>query len=185
MKKIFTLFVVALFSSALFADVSISVSPNVIDFGTVELNNGEAQPADFEVATLTYELAEYVYGVWVDTISAINPDCEFSIVSDSGWDYWYGGDGYSVPAETTVWASFYAIAAGDYSITYRFYTFEADWSTKVCSNDFTLKVKVVEKATGLENATDNKVQSSKELRNGKLIIRRNGESYSIDGKLTR
>ena len=54
MKKIFTILALAMISVMSWATVSITVTPNVIDFGTVYLDeNGEAD-SDWKQAILTW-----------------------------------------------------------------------------------------------------------------------------------
>jgi len=171
-----------MFSAMSFATVNITVTPNVIDFGTVVLDqNGEAQPEDFMTATLSWTGMQDYCGVWVDTISAPNSSLiEFSVVSDSGSDYWYAGDPWTDP-ETTVYVSFYAVAAGDYTAQYSFYSYEdEDWEVKSAGTPFTVKVKVVNATTALDE-TATPVEVRKELRNGRLVILRNGTAYSVEG----
>ena len=182
MKKIgFVLIALVMCNVMSWGTVSITVSPKEIDFGTVQLENGEAEPDDYATATLNYTLATYVYNVFIDTVGTINPNCEFYAISDRGYDFWYDS-GYGSP-ETTVWVSFYATAAGDYSIKYRFYTYEEDWVTKVTGDELTVKVKVVDQATGIEE-TKAKVESRKELRDGRMVIICNGNIYDLNGRMT-
>ena len=184
MKKIFTILALAMISVWSWATVSISINPNVIDFGTVYLDeSGEAEPEDYAQAELNYTLAQYVYNVFIDTVGVQNPNCEFSAVADSGEDFWYAGDGQYVAPETTVWVSFYAIAAGDYQIKYHFYSWEDyNWETKVYGDELTVKVKVLpHQTTGMESVQKSDVRSQKLIRDGQVLIIRNGEKYDVTG----
>ena len=184
MKKIFTICALVMISAMSWAVVSITVNPKVIDFGTVSLNeSGEAEPEDYALAELNYTLAQWVYNVFIDTVGVQNPNCEFSAVADSGYDFWYAGDGWTDP-ETTVWVSFYAIEAGDYQIKYHFYSWEDyNWETKVYGDELTVKVKVLPygETEGFESVQKSDVRSQKIIRNGQVLIRRNGEFYSVFG----
>ncbi|MBO7458801.1 MAG: hypothetical protein J6T80_06075 [Paludibacteraceae bacterium] len=181
MKKILvSLIALVMCNMMSWGTVNISVSPKEIDFGTVQLKNGEAEPDDWATATLNYTLATYVYNVFIDTVGTISPNCEFSAVADSGEDFWYDS-GYGSP-ETTVWVSFYATAAGDYSIKYHFYSWDNyNWENKVYGDELTVKVKVVDQATGIDEEKA-KVESRKELRDGQVLIMRKGEVYSVTGE---
>ena len=184
MKKIFTIVALALISAMCWAQVSITVSPNVIDFGTVELDeNGEAEPEDYALAELDYTLAQYVYNVYLDTLTAESEFCEFEVLADSGYDFWYD-DGYG-HKETTVWVAFYAVAAGEYEMKYRFWTYAADWETKVNGDELTVKVKVVDKATGVESIQHSDVSIQKIIRNGQLMIIRGDKMYDLTGKIAQ
>lgn len=194
MKKIvITLLALVICNVMGWAEVSISINPTVIDFGTVELDaNGEAEPDDWKTAELTWSgLIDYC-SVFVDTIDApaIDADYEFYIESTEGNDFWYGGIGqYSEPADDpTVYVKFYAVAAGEYSITYRFYSYESDddWyynTNKKGNAELTVKVKVVDpKTTGIETIQNAEIRCRKILQNGQVKILRNGETYSITGE---
>ena len=185
MKKIFTICALVMIGAMSWAKVSITVNPKVIDFGTVTLDeNGQAEPEDYALAELNYTLAQYVYNVFIDTVGVQNPNCEFSAVADSGYDFWYAGDGQYVELETTVWVSFYAIEAGEYQIKYHFYSWEDyNWETKVYGDELTVKVKVLPygQTEGLERVKKSDIRSQKIIRNGHVLIRRNGEVYSVLG----
>jgi len=192
MKKIYMIVALAMISAMSWATPSITVSPNVIDFGTVYLDgNGEAD-SDWQKAVLSWSgLIEYC-SVFVDTLEAPGVDAgvEFRITSDDGVDYdsdyWYGGDAWNEPTSPNVWVKFYAIEAGEYSVKYGFYSFEdEDWEIKSDYTEFLVKVKVIDPndpgtPTGVVNMRT-KVEAQKVLRNGQVLIIRNGETYSVIG----
>ena len=118
MKKFFTILALAMVSVMGWAAVSISVNPNVIDFGTVNLDeNGEAD-SNWSKAVLSWSGLIPYCSVFVDTLEApaATAGVEFRITSDDGVDYdsdyWYGGDAYNPPTSPNVWVKFYAIEAG-------------------------------------------------------------------------
>ena len=188
MKKIYTLFVLVLFSAASFAEVKITITPSEIDFGTIELKDGEAEANG--TATLTWAgITEYC-SVFVDTIGkpAADADYEFWAVTNSGYDSWYCGDMYNLADDPTVHVGVYAIAAGEYSIKYVFYSYatEDDWyydTNRAGNAELTVKVKVVEPGStqGIERIQSSEIRSQKFIRNGQVLIRRNGEVYSVLG----
>lgn len=180
MKKILTVLALGMIGAMSWAAVNITVNPNVIDFGTVKLNaDGEAEAET--TATLTWSgLIDYC-SVFVDTVGVMPDLCEFYATSAGGYDYWYGGDMYNPADDPTVYVGFYAIEAGEYSIKYSFYSFvDEDWMIKSQGAELTVKVKVVNQTTGLEDVAS-KVESKKILRDGQILIIRNGETYSITG----
>lgn len=188
MKKIFTVLVLAMASMMSWAAVNITVTPNEIDFGTLYLDeNGEAEAN--ATATLTWSGITDYCSVFMDTIGApaANADYEFWATKSDGSDYWYTGDMYNPADNPTVYVGVYAIAPGEYSIKYNFYSFatEDDWyneSPKGGNAELVLKAKVVKKSTtGVENVQSDKVQCTKEIRNGQMYILRNGEKYSAAG----
>ena len=188
MKKIL-LFAALLVSAMSWAAVSITVTPNVIDFGTIELNDeGEAEANT--TATLTWSgVADYC-SVFVDTIGApaAGADYEFWATKSDGTDFWYCATGAwaGEPDDPTVYVGVYAIAPGEYSIKYNFYSYatEDDWyaeTNKAGNAELIVKAKVVAKgATDVENVQATE-KARKVVRNGQVYILRNGELYNAIG----
>ena len=196
MRKIFFICALAMISAWSWAEVRITLSQTEYDFGTVYLNqDGEAESDWVAGAILSWSgLIDYC-SVFVDTIDAPGMDeaCEFYICADEvGQTHWYGAVGQWAgdPSDPTVWIAFYALEAGEYSVKYHFYSYENDddWyygTNKVYGDMLTVKVKVVDpndqgSALGMENVAT-KVESRKTLRNGRMIIERNGEAYTLTG----
>lgn len=188
MKKIYMILALGMISVMSWATVSITVNPKVIDFGTIVLDeNGEAEANT--TATLTWSgLIDYC-SVFMDTIGApdASADYEFWAVNEDDADFWYGAQGEwaGEPDDPTVYVGVYAIAAGEYSIKYHFYSYanEDDWyneTNKVYGDQLQVKVKVVEQTTGIEN-TKAATKAKKIVRNGQVLIIRNGEKYSVMG----
>lgn len=185
--KFFTILALAMISAMSWAEVQITVTPNVIDFGTIELNaDGEAEAE--ATATLTWSGITAYCSVFMDTIGApsVGADYEFWATKSDGSDYWYTGDMYNQPDDPTVYVGVYAIAAGEYEIKYNFYSFatEDDWYNEYPKGGnavLTLKAKVVAKGTTDVEEVEAGVKAQKVLRNGQILILRNGETYSITG----
>lgn len=192
MKKIYMILALVMFSAMSWAEVSISITPSEIDFGTIEMSEeGEAEAST--TAMLSWAgLIDYC-SVFMDTIGKpeAGADYEFQAVSEDGSDYWYGAVGAWAgdPTDPTVYVSIYAIAPGDYSIKYRFYSYntEDDWyndENRAYGAELTVKAKVVahgDKPTGLEDVQRDEVQCTKVIKNGKVEIIRNGERYNVTG----
>ena len=186
MKKIFTILALTMISVGLWA-TSITVTQNVIDFGTLYLDeDGEAQCADWAQAELDYTLGEYVYQVWLDTITDTKDlSCEVQVVSDDGYDFWYT-NGYQTL--TTVWVWFYAIEPGDYEVKYQFWAWETwEEESKYLGPEFIVKAKVVDPnnpGTGVENVkAANKAY--KKVINGQMMIIRGDKMYDLTGKIAQ
>lgn len=189
MKKFFTILALAMVSVWSWAKVNISVAPNVIDYGTVNLDaNGEAD-SDWSKAVLSWSGLIPYCSVFVDTLEApaATAGVEFRITSDDGVDYdsdyWYGGDAYNPPTSPNVWVKFYAIEPGEYAVKYGFYSFEdEDWTIKSAYAELLVKVTVLEhgQTVGFEN-TEVETKAYKVVRDGKVLIIRNGEVYSLTG----
>ena len=182
MRIFYTFVALALFSVMSWATVNITVNPNVIDFGTVNLNaNGEAE-SDWLSTTLSWSGLQPYCGVFVDTLNAPDPGaCEFSISSTEGGDFWYGGDEWNEPTGPTVWVKFYAIEPGNYEVTYSFYSFEdEDWTIKSQGVTLTVRAAVRALGTGIDEA-EAEMKAEKMVRNGQVLIMRNGALYDLTG----
>ena len=189
MKKIFTILALAMISVWSWAKVNISVAPNVIDFGTVNLDANGEYTSDWEQAILSWSGLIPYCSVYVDTVDApaATAGVEFYISSDDDSDYWYGGDEWNPATNPNVWVAFYAIEAGEYSVKYHFYSYENndDWyaeTNKAYGDELLVKVKVLEhgQTVGFENTTV-ETKAYKVVRDGKVLIIRNGEAYSLTG----
>ena len=187
MKKIFTILALAMISVVSWATVNITVTPNVIDFGTIELNaDGEAEAN--ATATLSWSgLAEYS-SVFVDTIGVYSTDdYEFWAVKSDGDDYWYAGDMWTLADDPTVYVGVYAITPGEYSVKYSFYSWVDDyWTVKSQGAELTLKVKVVAKSTtGIGSIQTTEVSAQKIIRDGQIYILRGEKMYDLTGKIAQ
>ena len=170
MKKIFTLLTLAMISVVSFA--ATIGAPASIDFGTHNLYGHEDLMDSLELTLNPVGISDY--GIGVEVID----DAEGIFWTSDTWLYANGTPDWHGVEKAKVY--FYAIEEGEFTATLRL----TDCQTNEYE-DVALSVKVVNQATGIDAIKEDRVQSSKELRDGKLIIRRNGESYSIDGKLTR
>ena len=191
MKKIFLFLAACAMSIATYAAVNITINPNMIDFGTIELNDeGEAEVDT--TATLNWSGLTAYSSVYMDTIGApaADADYEFRATKSNGSDFWYIGDEWNPADDPTVYIDLYAIAPGEYTITYNFYGYatEDDWyyeTNKAGNATLVLKAKVVEKGggttTGVSQVPSDLVPSTKVLRNGQVMIIRNGETYTVMG----
>ena len=184
MKKIYMIVALAMISVMSWATVNISVSPNVIDFGTVNLDENGEYESDWLTATLSWSGLQQYCGVFVDTLNApgANDGYEFYISSDEGIDYWYGGDEWTEPTGPTVWVKFYALEPGNYEITYSFYSFEdEDWTIKSEGVTLTVRATVHALGTGIDEA-EAELKAEKMVRHGQVLIRRNGVLYDLNGR---
>ena len=109
MKKFFTILALAMASVWSLAKVNISVAPNVIDFGTVNLDANGEYTSDWEQAILSWSGLIPYCSVYVDTVDApaATAGVEFYISSDDDSDYWYGGDEWNPATNPNVWVAFY------------------------------------------------------------------------------
>lgn len=184
MRIFFTFVALALFSVMSWATVNISVSPNVIDFGTVNLDENGEYESDWLSTTLSWSGLQPYCSVYVDTLNApeANDGYEFYISSDDGRDYWYGGDEWNEPTGPTVWVKFYAIEPGNYEVTYSFYSFEdEDWTIKSQGVTLTVRAAVRALGTGIDEA-EAEMKAEKMVRNGQVLIMRNGTLYDMNGR---
>ena len=127
MKKICTILALAMISAVSWATVSITVSPNNVDFGTVSIK-GLTEVEDSVAVTVGWSDMQEYCGIWTETTDEPAENCIF-------WaspDYLYATDPYhaiSNPYEFMV--HYYATQAGTYSAKIHFFTYsDANWDVR-------------------------------------------------------
>ena len=127
MKKIFTFLALAMVSVMSWATVSITVTPNNVDFGTVSIK-GLTEVKDSVAVTVGWSDMQEYCGIWTETTDEPAENCIF-------WaspDYLYAADPYhaiSNPYEFMV--HYYATQAGTYSAKIHFFTYsDANWNVR-------------------------------------------------------
>ena len=127
MKKIYLIVALAMISAVSWATVSITVSPNNVDFGTVSIK-GLTEVKDSVAVTVGWSDMQEYCGIWTETTDEPAENCIF-------WaspDYLYAADPYhaiSNPYEFMV--HYYATQAGTYSAKIHFFTYsDANWDVR-------------------------------------------------------
>jgi len=183
MKKIFTILALAMISVGMWAQMTITA--NDLDFGNVVLVNGEAEgnqdlhiswtnPVDYSTVYITIE-------------NQPTGDCIFSVdnaADDTTWCYVGSSDPYAFDPLVYSYdcnVAYYATSPGNYSCNLHIYDldWDEDWIIPA-EKTITVTLKVTETSTGVENVKA-ATKAKKIVRNGQVLIIRNGEKYSVMG----
>lgn len=126
MKKFFLLLTLAMISVTSWA-VSITVTPDNVDFGTVSIK-GKTEVEDSVAVTVGWSGLQENCGIWTETTNEPAEDCAF-------WtspDYLYATDQWhSVSNPYEFMVHYYATKAGTYSAKIHFYTYsDENWKVR-------------------------------------------------------
>ena len=184
MKKIYMILALAMISVWSWAEVSITVNPKVIDFGTVELDTKTGAEDSIAFVVSYSGLQEYC-GVVYEFVEAPEDDAAFWI-SGSEYDEWiYGGDEWTEPEGNDMKVHFYATATGLFTAKVAFYSYEDDyWEVETEKVYMNIRVNVVDKPTGLED-TKAAIKAHKQIINGQMYIVRGEHLYDMTGAQIR
>ena len=127
MKKFFLLLTLAMISVTSWAAVSITVTPDNVDFGTVSIK-GLTEVEDSVAVTVGWSGLQENCGIWTETTNEPAEDCAF-------WtspDYLYATDPWhSVSNPYEFMVHYYATKAGTYSAKIHFYTYsDENWKVR-------------------------------------------------------
>lgn len=127
MKKFFLLLTLAMISVTSWAAVSITVTPDNVDFGTVSIK-GKTEVEDSVAVTVGWSGLQEYCGIWTETTNDPAEDCAF-------WtspDYLYATDPWhSVSNPYEFMVHYYATKAGTYSAKIHFYTYsDENWKVR-------------------------------------------------------
>ena len=127
MKKFFLLLTLAMISVMSWAAVSITVTPDNVDFGTVSIK-GLTEVEDSVAVTVGWSGLQENCGIWTETTNEPAEDCAF-------WtspDYLYATDPWhSVSNPYEFMVHYYATKAGTYSAKIHFYTYsDENWKVR-------------------------------------------------------
>ena len=146
MKRIASFVALILFSAMSFAAVSITVSPNNVDFGEVSIK-GKTSVEGSTTINVTYSgLQAYCGVVFEDDVM---PDDGAAFWLDgTNVDGWiYGGDQYNPAEGNGLTLHYYADAAGTYTGKIRFFSYtDSDWEVKSDYVYLTIKLTVTDEA---------------------------------------
>ena len=127
MKKFFLLLTLAMISVTSWAAVSITVTPDNVDFGTASIK-GLTEVEDSVAVTVGWSGLQENCGIWTETTNEPAEDCAF-------WtspDYLYATDPWhSVSNPYEFMVHYYATKAGTYSAKIHFYTYsDENWKVR-------------------------------------------------------
>ncbi len=170
MKKIVSFLALILCSAMTFAAVSITVSPNNVDFGEVSIK-GKSVVEDSVIINVTYSgLQAYCGVIFEDDV--MPDDHAFFWLSGTKTDGWiYGGDQYNPAEGQGLKLHYYADAAGTYTGKIRFYSYaDADWEIESESVYLTIKLTVTDDAIVAKTIPFERIESTSGLKDGDTIV---------------
>ena len=173
MKRIASFLALILFSAFTFAAVSITVSPNNVDFGEVSIK-GKTSVEGSTTIDVTYSgLIPYCGVVFED--DAMPSDGAAFWLDGTNVDGWiYGGDQYTPAEGNGLTLHYYADAAGTYTGKIRFYSYNSadDWSNEVPGTSYylTMKLVVTDEAIVPKTIPFERIENTSGLKDGDTII---------------
>ena len=160
-------------SVATFAAVSITITPNNVDFGEVSIK-GKTSVEDSVTFDVTYSgLPQYCGVVFED--AEMPEDGAAFWISGTNTDGWiYSGDAYNPAEGQGLQLHYYAEKAGTYTGKIRFYSYnsENDWYNEVPGTSYymTMKLVVTDEAIVAKTTPFERINSTGELKDGDVVV---------------
>lgn len=170
MKKIFSLLTLAMISVMSWAAVSITVTPNNVDFGTVSIK-GKTNVEDSVTINVTYSGLQQYCGVAFEDDQMPEEDAAFWLdgTKTAGWIY--GGDAYNPAEGEGLQLHYYAEKAGTYTGRIRFYSYsDADWEVKTPYVYLNIRLEVSEDAEIATTTPFERLNSTSDLKVGDTVV---------------
>lgn len=130
MKKFFLFLAACAMSIATYAAVSITVTPDNVDFGTVSIK-GKTSVEGSATINVTYSGLQPYCSVYFEDDEMPESGAIFSLEGTNTAGVIYGGDQYNAAEGDGLTLRYYAEAAGTYTGRIRFYSYsDAEWTIK-------------------------------------------------------
>lgn len=178
MKKFFLLLTLAMISVTSWAAVSITVTPDNVDFGTVSIK-GLTEVEDSVAVTVGWSGLQENCGIWTETTNEPAEDCAF-------WtspDYLYATDPWhSVSNPYEFMVHYYATKAGTYSAKIHFYTYsDENWKVR---EEKVINVSIVVSGDAQVATTTpyERIQTTSGLSVGDTVIFVNEDAGAVSGE---
>ncbi len=170
MKKFFTILALAMISVTSWAAVSITVTPDNVDFGTVSIK-GKTSVEGSATINVTYSGLQQYSGVVFEDDQMPENDAIFWI-SGTNMDGWiYGGDTYTPAEGQGLQLHYYADKAGTYTGRIRFYSYtDAEWTIKSDYVYLNIKLVVSGDAEIATTSTYQRLNSTGDLQSGDTVV---------------
>lgn len=170
MKKFFTILALAMISVTSWAAVSITVTPDNVDFGTVSIK-GKTSVEGSATINVTYSGLQQYSGVVFEDDQMPENDAMFWI-SGTNVDGWiYGGDAYTPAEGQGLQLHYYADKAGTYTGRIRFYSYsDAEGTIKSDYVYLNIKLVVSGDAEIATTSTYQRLNSTSELKSGDTVV---------------
>ena len=182
MKKIFLLLTLAMISVMSWAAVSITVTPDNVDFGTVSIK-GKTSVEGSATINVTYSGLQQYSGVVFEDDQMPENDAMFWI-SGTNMDGWiYGGDTYTPAEGQGLQLHYYADKAGTYTGRIRFYSY-SDAEGTIKSDYVYLNIKLVVSGDAQVATTTpyERIQTTSGLSVGDTVIFVNEAAGAVSGE---
>lgn len=185
MKKIFTIVALAMISAVSWATVSITVTPNNVDFGTVSMLGHESTGVEGSITfDVTYSGLQPSCGVYFDDVEMPEEYAAFWISGTNNPGYIYGGDQYTAPEGQGLTLNYYATAAGTYTGKIKFYSYEdADWTIESTPVYMNISLVVTNDADVPQTIPFERIESTSGLSVGDTILFVNEDAGAVNGAL--
>ena len=170
MKKFFSLLTLAMISVMSWAAVSITVTPDNVDFGTVSIK-GKTSVEGSATINVTYSGLQQYSGVVFEDDQMPENDAMFWI-SGTNVDGWiYGGDTYTPAEGQGLQLHYYADKAGTYTGRIRFYSYsDAEGTIKSDYVYLNIKLVVSGDAEIATTSTYQRLNSTGDLQSGDTVV---------------
>ena len=170
MKKFFLLLTLAMISVTSWAAVSITVTPDNVDFGTVSIK-GKTSVEGSATINVTYSGLQQYSGVVFEDDQMPENDAMFWI-SGTNMDGWiYGGDAYTPAEGQGLQLHYYADKAGTYTGRIRFYSYsDAEGTIKSDYVYLNIKLVVSGDAEIATTSTYQRLNSTGDLQSGDTVV---------------
>ena len=173
MKRIASFLALILFSAFTFAAVSITVSPNNVDFGEVSIK-GKSYVQGETTLHLSWELPIYSQLI-VETLNQPAQDCGFSVDGNASTYIWTGS-GYSTDPFITSYdlpVSFTAQAVGNYSCKIHIYVYDPDNTSEniiIAEKTVNVSLSVTDEAIVPKTIPFERIENTSGLKDGDTIV---------------
>ena len=181
MRKI--LLFVALWISAMSFALTITVTPNNVDFGSVSIK-GKTHVEDSTTINVTYSGLQQYCGVYFEDDQMPDNDAAFWISGTNTDGYIYGGDAYNAAEGQGLQLHYYAERAGTYTGRIRFYSYtDANWEVKSSYVYLNITLVVTNDADVPLTTPYTRIQTTSDLHAGDTVVFVNEAAQAVSGVL--
>ena len=170
MKKFFLLLTLAMISVTSWAAVSITVTPDNVDFGTVSIK-GKTSVEGSATINVTYSGLQPYCSVYFEDDEMPETGAIFSLEGTNTAGVIYGGDQYNPAEGQGLQLHYYADKAGTYTGRIRFYSYsDAEWTIKSDYVYLNITLVVSGDAEIATTSTYQRLNSTGDLQSGDTVV---------------
>lgn len=171
-----------LISAMSFAAVSITVTPNNVDFGKVSIK-GKTKVEGSVTFDVTYSGLQQYCGVFFEDVTMPADGASFWIEGTASEGYIYGGDEYNEAEGAGLTLNYYADKAGSYTGKIRFFSYtDANWTVESSSVYLTIQLVVTADAIVDTTTPFERVNTTSDLHDGDVIVFVNESAGAVTDK---